>query len=69
MAKLIEDITDLILLFRGMDVPGFIPRLPGIGSLYIKNTEGKIVFKFKRVKVKVVKNKLTEIIKEFTTNK
>jgi|Deesub1362B_J571_1020462.scaffolds.fasta_scaffold13883_2 hypothetical protein len=64
LAKLTEGVIDLTLLFLGEGVPGLIPSLLGIGSLYIKNKEGKIVFKFKRVKVKVVKNKLAEVIKE-----
>jgi len=62
LVKFIDGIADLTLMFLGRG--GGLPRLLGIGSLHIRSKEGKIIFIFRGVKVKIVKNKLAEAMKE-----
>lgn len=65
IAKTIGKLIDLTYILTGHPIP--IPSLLGIGTIKIRNTKGEEVFTFKKVKVKKVKEKLLEALKQYSS--
>ena len=59
------DVIDLVsMLLTGSPARGLLPILLGIDNLYVKDTDGRIVFVFKRIRVKKIREKMAEALRE-----
>lgn len=68
--KAIGDIIDFVsLVLTGTPGKGFIPLVAGIDNLYIRDTTGRKIFVFKRVRVKEVREKIAEALRELAESK
>lgn len=52
------------MLLTGAPVKGLMPLIFGIDNLYVKDAEGRTVFVFRRIRVKKVREKMIEALKE-----
>jgi len=64
VGKLIEGVLDVSALILTGRASGFIPSLLGINSLNVRNARGEVVFTFRRVKVKEVREKLVRVLED-----
>lgn len=62
----VESALDLVsmLLSKG-SVGGLMPTLLGIDDIYVKDANGKVVFIFRRMRVKKVREKIAEALEKF----
>ena len=56
--SMLRDIIDFVsILLSGDPAGGLLPTLLGIGNIYVKDADGRIVFVFKRIRAKKVREK------------
>ena len=63
--SMLGNIIDFVsILLSGGPARGLLPILLGIDNIYVKDADGRIVFVFKRVRVKKVREKVVEALRE-----